>query len=350
MFDNFQRIESEYKEVEGSLANPEIVHDKKKYAELARKFSVLREFMLAIDTYRKLSKQKEELSQMLKDPLEEEMLTVIQEELKEIDERLVKIEEKVEAKFYEEETEPNRGVVVEIRQAAGGKEAALFAAELLRMYTRYAENKGWKLEVLDLSPTDLGGIKGVIFGVKGQGAYAHMKFESGVHRVQRIPETEAGGRIHTSTVTVAVLKEPEDVELKIDPKDLKIETFRSSGAGGQHVNTTDSAVRAIHLPTGITVVCQDERSQIKNRDKAMRVLRARLMETMLKNQEDTISQERKSQVGTGERSEKIRTYNFPQRRVTDHRGPFTIYRLEEFLDGNLDLIITSLILQARKKI
>ena len=252
--------------------------------------------------------------------------------------RLARLDKAIDQKHQEQ-----------IRQAAGGKESALFASELLRMYTKYAEVKGWKLEILSLHPTDLGGIKEVSFGVKGKGAYAHFRFESGVHRVQRVPETEAGGRIHTSTVTVAVLKEPEEIELKIDPKELKIETFRASGAGGQHVNMTDSAVRITHLPTGISVSCQDERSQIKNREKAMRVLRARLMEYEISRRDSEISSQRKHQVGSGERSEKVRTYNFPQRRVTDHRIPISIYQLEDFLNGDMDIIIKPLILHFRKK-
>ncbi len=349
MREDFEKIEYQYHTLESFLACGDAMADMKKYTESVRKFSMLESLVFAISNYRKLEKQKTEVEVLLKESSDEQILKVAAEELEEITLRMQRIEEGIEEKLYEEDTEPSRGVIVEIRQAAGGKESGLFAAELLRMYTKYAESKGWKVEVLTTHDIELGGIKEVVFAVKGDGAYAHFKFESGVHRVQRVPETEAGGRIHTSTVTVAVLKEPEEIELNIDPKDLKIDTFRAGGAGGQHVNKTDSAVRITHLPTGFVVVCQDERSQGRNKEKAMRVLRAKIMEEQAQRQENMISSERRIQVGGGERSEKIRTYNFPQRRVTDHRGSITIYRLEEFLNGDLDLVIKPLIIATRKK-
>ncbi len=350
MLEDLEKIEAEYKQIESLLADPNAVSNQQRYAKLAKRHSELKDFVLAISNYKKLLEQKSELERIFQDSsVDKELLEVASQELEEVKQRLAGIEEAIEEKMYEEETEPDRGVILEIRQAAGGKEAALFASELFRMYTRYTEIKNWKLEVLSIHPTDLGGIKEVSLGINGKGAYAHLKFERGVHRVQRVPETEAGGRIHTSTVTVAVLKEPEEIELKIEPKELKIETFRASGHGGQHVNMTDSAVRITHLPTGITVSCQDERSQIKNKAKAMRVLRARIMEYETSRRDSEISSQRKKQLGSGERSEKIRTYNFPQRRVTDHRIPVSIYKLEDFLGGDMDMIIKPLILHFRKR-
>ncbi len=350
MFKEIEKIENEFKELSLKLSSQEVFLDKENYQRLAKRFSFLEGLVKLIKEYKDLLKQRKELENILREEKEDEdFLKLAQEELEQIQKKLKNIEEEIEEKIYEEEEEPERTAIVEIRPAAGGQEASLFSADLFRMYSKYITKKNWEMEVLDSQPTELGGFKEVIFAVKGRGSYAHFRFESGVHRVQRVPITESGGRIHTSTVTVAVLKEPKEVELKIEPKDLKIETFRASGHGGQHVNVTDSAVRITHLPSGISASCQDERSQIKNREKALRILKARLLNYQKKKQIEGIDAERRKQVGTGERSEKIRTYNFPQRRVTDHRGPITIYRLGEILEGDLDLIIKPLILRERKK-
>ena len=350
MFKEIEKIENEFKELSLKLSSQEVFLDKENYQRLAKRFSFLEGLVKLIKEYKDLLKQRKELENILREEKEDEdFLKLAQEELEQIQKKLKNIEEEIEEKIYEEEEEPERTAIVEIRPAAGGQEASLFSADLFRMYSKYITKKNWEMEVLDSQPTELGGFKEVIFAVKGRGSYAHFRFESGVHRVQRVPITESGGRIHTSTVTVAVLKEPKEVELKIESKDLKIETFRASGHGGQHVNVTDSAVRITHLPSGISASCQDERSQIKNREKALRILKARLLNYQKKKQIEGIDAERRKQVGTGERSEKIRTYNFPQRRVTDHRGPITIYRLGEILEGDLDLIIKPLILRERKK-
>ena len=350
MLKEFEKIEREFKDISLKLTLKEVLSNREEYQRLAKRFSFLEGLVKLIKEYKDLVKQRKDLKDILQEKKEDkDFLNLAEEELAKIEERLKTIEEEVEEKIYQEEEDPERTAIVEIRPAAGGQEAGLFSADLFRMYSKYVSKKGWQLEVLDSQPTELGGFKEVIFAVRGRGCYSHFKFESGVHRVQRVPVTESSGRIHTSTVTVAVLKEPKEVELNIDPKDLKIETFRASGHGGQHVNVTDSAVRITHLPSGISASCQEERSQIKNREKALRILKARLLDYERTRQIQGIEAERRKQVGTGERSEKIRTYNFPQRRVTDHRGPITVYRLEEVLEGDLDLIIKPLIVQERKK-
>ena len=349
MFDKLAKIETEHKEIATQLASQEVLADKEKYQRLAKRFSFLEDVIKLIKEYRNLLKQRDDLQHMLANRDEgKELREMAQQELPQVEEKIQRVEEDIEEKIYEQESEPDRTAIVEIRPAAGGQESSLFSGDLFRMYSKYAVTKGWQVEVLGSQPTEIGGFKEVIFAVKGKGAYAHFKFESGVHRVQRVPVTESGGRIHTSTVTVAVLKEPSQLEVQIDPKDLQIDTYRSKGAGGQHVNVTDSAVRITHTPSGIVATCQDERSQIKNREKALRILKARILEYEKRVQTQGIESERRRQIGTGDRSEKIRTYNFPQRRVTDHRGPITVYRLEETLEGNLDLIIKQLILRERK--
>ncbi|HBS59195.1 MAG TPA: peptide chain release factor 1, partial [Firmicutes bacterium] len=285
----------------------------------------------------------EDSREMLREKLDAEMKELVQMELEELKSREEELQEELRILLLPKDPNDDKNVIVEIRGGAGGEEAALFAADLLRMYTRYAERQGWRTEILDASPTDIGGFKEVIFLIEGDGAFSRLKYESGVHRVQRVPDTEASGRIHTSTVTVAVLPEAEEVDIEINPNDLRIDTYCAGGAGGQHVNKTESAVRITHLPTGIVVQCQDEKSQIKNRDKAMRVLRARVLEQAQAAAHAELADARKSQVGTGDRSERIRTYNFPQGRVTDHRVGITLHKLDMVLEGDLDDIINVLI-------
>ena len=347
---NIEKLKAEHEEVSGELSLPETIKDREKYQRLAKRFSFLEKVIKLLETRESYLKEKEHLESILADSKEdEEVKGLAQEELPALEKKIEGITEEVEDQIFQED-EPDRDIIIEIRSAAGGEEAALFAASLFKMYSRYIERKGWKLEVLSSSPTEIGGFKEIVFSVKGKGVYTHLKFESGVHRVQRVPTTESGGRIHTSTTTVAVLVEPREVDLKINPDDLRIDTYRASGAGGQHVNVTDSAVRITHIPTGVVVACQDERSQMKNRAKAMRVLKARIMEKLQEKEEAKVSASRKVQVGTGERSEKIRTYNFPERRVTDHRINFTLYRLEAVLEGELDEVVKKLIKAERQKI
>ncbi len=347
---NFDKLKQEYDKISKQLGSPELLKNQKEYARLAKRFSYLEKILKLSETRQKYLKESEHLKQLGSDSREpEEMRKLAQEELKELEEKLAKIDKEIEDKIFEAD-EPDYDVIIEIRSAAGGNEAALFCASLFKMYSRYAEAKGWKQEILSSHLTEIGGFKEVYFSLKGKAVWRHLKFESGVHRVQRVPVTESGGRIHTSTVTVAVLIEPKEVELKINPEDLKIDTYRASGAGGQHVNVTDSAVRMTHLPTGVVVTCQDERSQIKNRAKALRVIKARIMQKLMDDEANKMSQARRIQVGSGERSEKIRTYNFPERRVTDHRINFTLHKLESILEGDLDEITERLIAEERKKI
>jgi len=309
----------------------------KRYAELGHVVSKYREYKGVVSKLR-------QAREILESESDEEMRQLAHEELRALEPQLEELEAQIKLLLLPKDPNDNRNVIVEIRAGAGGEEASLFAAVLFRMYMRYAERKGWTTEMLSSSETGLGGFKEVIFRIEGEGAYSLLKYESGVHRVQRVPVTEASGRIHTSTATVAVLPEAEEVDVHIDPDDLKIDTFRASGAGGQYVNMTDSAVRITHLPTGIVVTCQDERSQLKNRVKAMQLLRAKLYEMELKKQEDELAAERKGQIGTAERSERIRTYNYPQNRVTDHRIGLTLYKLDQILDGDLDELIEALVM------
>jgi len=347
---NVEKLRQEYQQLSQQLSDQAVINDRQRYKELAKRFSYLEKIIKLLQTKENYAKEKLHLEGILSDTKEPpEMKQLAEEEIKELAKKIEETEEEIEDKIFSE-NEPEHDVIIEIRSAAGGEESALFAVSLFKMYSHYAERNSWKQEMLSSSLTELGGFKEVIFSVKGKGAWARLKFESGVHRVQRVPATEAGGRIHTSTATVAVLVEPKEVDMKINPEDLKIDTFRSSGAGGQHVNVTDSAVRITHLPTNTVVTCQDERSQIKNREKAMRVIKARIMENVIRQELDKITASRRVQVGSGERSEKIRTYNFPERRVTDHRIDLTIYRLEEILEGNLDLVTKELVKEERKQI
>lgn len=347
---DIKKLEEEYQKISQGLSSSEIFKDRERYQKITKRFSFLEKVINLGKKQKELIKEQEKLKEIISNPKEDgELKLLASEELKSIEEELKNLDRKIENLIFEE-TQPQRDIIIEIRAAAGGEEAALFSADLFKMYSRYIEKKGWRLEVLSSHPTEIGGFKEVIFSVKGRSAYSYLKFESGVHRVQRVPVTEAGGRIHTSTVTVAVLVEPEDVELKIKDDELKIDTFRASGAGGQHVNRTDSAVRITHLPTGIVVSCQDERSQIKNRAKALRILKAKLLKKKQDEEQNKIVSERRQQVGTGERSEKIRTYNFPEQRVSDHRINLTLYKLEAILNGELDEIIEALLKNEKSKI
>ena len=344
MFENLSVFENRYEELNLKLYDPTVAADREQYAALMKEH---KEITPIVEHYRALKKAEADAAgaqQLLDDPdSDKELRQMAAEELNAAREDAARIAEELKILLLPRDPNDERSVIVEIRGGAGGEEAALFAYNLYRMYTMYAEKRGWKTEIVNLNETELGGFKEVSFTIDGDGAYSRLKFESGVHRVQRVPETETQGRIHTSTATVAVLPEADEGELELDPKDLQIDTFRSSGAGGQHINKTSSAIRVTHLPTGTVVECQDERSQYKNKDKALRVLRARLLDAKVAEQNAEIAANRRSQVGTGDRSERIRTYNYPQLRVTDHRIGLTLYRLADILNGDLDEIIDALI-------
>lgn len=344
MFEQLDQVERRLEEVTHRLCDPGVAGNPEEYRRLLQESSRLTPL---VDTYRQYKKTEQGMREaralLDESGLDEEMRQLAELELSENREKRETLAEELKILLLPRDPNDERGVIVEIRAGAGGEESALFAGSLYRMYTMYAAARGYRTEVVGVNETELGGFKEISFLVSGSGAYSRLKYESGVHRVQRVPETEAGGRIHTSTATVAVLPEAEEVEVDIDPKDLQIDTFRSSGAGGQHINKTESAIRITHLPTGLVVECQDERSQFKNRDKAMRVLRARLLESKQAEQRSAIAADRRSQVGTGDRSERIRTYNFPQGRVTDHRIGLTLYKIDSILDGELDEIIDALI-------
>ncbi|PIP19957.1 MAG: peptide chain release factor 1 [Candidatus Omnitrophica bacterium CG23_combo_of_CG06-09_8_20_14_all_41_10] len=333
MFEQLKKLESRYNELEQLLSSPEVFSDREKSNKLAKELSEIKEPVSLYREYKKILKESESMEAMLKEKHDPEFLNLAKEELKGLKVKQREVEEKIKAALTEEDKDADRDIIVEIRQGTGGDEAGLFAADLYRMYTKYAARKGWTVEFMSAVTNESGGFKEVSFAVKGKAVYKRLKLESGVHRVQRVPTTEAQGRIHTSTATVAILVEPEEVDLIIQPADLRIDTYRSSGPGGQHMQKTDSAVRVTHLPTGVVVVCQDERSQLKNKKKAMRILRAKLLDAKKEAESKKLSQERKSQIGSGDRSEKIRTYNFPDRRITDHRINFTTHRLEDVLEG-----------------
>ena len=343
MLDKLSGIEERYKELETKIADPAVIADQEQWRSLCKEHSDISPIVAKYREYRGLCDNIEEAKELLASGLDKDEKDMITEEIDITKVRIDEVTEELKILLLPKDPNDDKNVIVEIRGGAGGDEAALFAADLLRMYTMYAETQRWKCEMLSSSPTDIGGYKEVSFAINGEGAYSRLKFESGVHRVQRIPSTESGGRIHTSTVTVAVLPEVEDVEVEINQNDLRIDVFRAGGPGGQCVNTTDSAVRITHIPTGVVVSCQDEKSQHKNKDKAMKILRSRVYDIFLQEQNDAISAERKSQVGTGDRSERIRTYNYPQGRVTDHRIGLTLHRLESILNGDLDEVIDALI-------
>ncbi len=343
MLAKLEGLEARFEELERLLADPEVLADRKSWQKYAKAHQELEEVVATYREYKRVCRELEETKELLEEEADPELRELAASELAELKARKEELEERLKILLLPKDPRDEKNVIMEIRAGTGGEEAALFAADLFRMYSRYAERQGWRVEVLNTHPTDIGGFKEIVFQVTGHGAFSKLKFESGVHRVQRVPVTESGGRIHTSTATVAVLPEAEEVEVEINPQDLRIDVFCSSGPGGQSVNTTQSAVRITHLPTGIVVTCQDEKSQHKNKEKALRVLRARLLDRAQRALQGEISSMRRSQVGTGERSERIRTYNFPQGRVTDHRIGLTLYRLSEVLDGDLDEIISQLI-------
>lgn len=343
MLDKLYALEERYDELSGLLSDPEIIADQSQWQQHAKNQSGLTDIVNAFREYKQVLSGIQDAKDMLADTLEPDFRDMVEAELEELKGKKADIETELKILLIPKDPKDDKNVIMEIRGGAGGDEAALFAGDLFRMYTRYAERQGWRTEILSSNETDIKGFKEVTFSVEGQGAYSKLKFESGVHRVQRIPSTESGGRIHTSTATVAVLPEAEEVEVDIDPNDLRIDVFCSSGPGGQSVNTTQSAVRITHIPSGLVVSCQDEKSQIKNKDKGLKVLRARLLEQAEAEQHALMAGDRKSQVGTGDRSERIRTFNFPQGRVTDHRIGLTLHRLESILDGDLEEMISALI-------
>ena len=343
MLNKLKILEDKYLELSEKVADPEIISDQPTWQKLMKETSELEPIVMKYKEYRAASDLIAESKEILEEESDEDLRELAKLELSEAEASLKEKKKELKVLLVPKDPNDEKNVIVEVRGGAGGDEAALFAADLLRMYSRYAERRGWKTTLMSSNETGVGGFKEVSFMIKGKGAYSRLKYESGVHRVQRIPSTESGGRIHTSTATVAVLPEVEDVEIQLNPEDVRVDVFRASGNGGQCVNTTDSAVRLTHVPTGEVVSCQDEKSQLKNKEKAMKVLKARLYDKALSEQQKGIAEERKSQVGTGDRSERIRTYNFPQGRVSDHRINLTLYKLDSFLDGDLDEMIDALI-------
>ena len=343
MFEKIEIFDKRYSELSQRLYEPSVAADPEQYQKTMKELKSIEEIVLTYREYKRAVKSQDESIEILEESGDSDLKELAQLELDEAKQNIEKLSEKLKILLLPKDPNDERNVIVEIRGGAGGEESALFSAVLFRMYSMYAEKKGYKVEIVNANETELGGYKEISFMIEGEGAYSRFKYESGVHRVQRVPETESQGRVHTSTTTVAVLPEAEDVELEIDPKDLKIDTFRSSGAGGQHINKTSSAIRITHLPTGTVVECQDERSQYKNKDKALKVLKSRLLKEKQDKQASEIAANRKSQVGTGDRSERIRTYNYPQGRLTDHRIGLTLYKLEDILNGNLDEVIDALV-------
>ncbi|MFB3169892.1 peptide chain release factor 1 [Neobacillus sp. 179-C4.2 HS] len=345
MFDRLQSVEDRYERLNELLSDPTIINDSKKLREYSKEQSDIQETVQAYREYKDVREQLKDAKAMLEEKLDNDMRDMVKEEVNELEKQIEELEARMKFLMIPKDPNDDKNVIFEIRGAAGGEEAALFAGTLYRMYSRYAEAQGWKTELIDANPTGLGGYKEISFMINGQGAYSKLKFENGAHRVQRVPETESGGRIHTSTATVVCLPEAEDVEVEIHDKDIRFDAFASSGAGGQSVNTTMSAVRLTHIPTGIVVSIQDEKSQHKNKDKAMKVLRARVYDKFQQEAQAEYDQVRKSAVGTGDRSERIRTYNFPQNRVTDHRIGLTLQKLDQIIEGKLDEIIDALTLE-----
>ncbi|NMD70050.1 peptide chain release factor 1 [Bacillus sp. DNRA2] len=344
MFDRLQAVEDRYEKLNELLSDPEVVNDPKKLRDFSKEQADIADTVQTYRQYKDVKEQLQDAKAMLEEKLDADMREMVKEELSELETQKEELEGQLKFLLIPKDPNDDKNVIFEIRGAAGGEEAALFANSLYRMYSRYAESQGWKTELIDANPTGLGGFKEISFMITGKGAYSKLKFENGAHRVQRVPETESGGRIHTSTATVACLPEAEEVEIQIHDKDVRVDTYCSSGAGGQSVNTTASAIRVTHIPTGIVVTCQDEKSQHKNKDKAMKVLRARVYDKFLQEAQAEYDEVRKSAVGTGDRSERIRTYNYPQNRVTDHRIGLTLQKLDQIIEGKLDEIIDALII------
>jgi peptide chain release factor 1 len=342
--DNLAFVEEKFKELEEKIMDPNLINeDREEWQRVMKEHADLEPIVLKYRELKETEKQLEDSKEMLYEKLDDEMKELVKEEVKILEENLEKYQEELKILLLPKDPNDHKNVIVEIRGGAGGDEAALFAGTLFRMYVRYAERNNWKVDIMNTNEIGIGGYKEVIFMINGKGAYSRLKYESGVHRVQRVPETEASGRIHTSTATVAVLPEAEDIDIDIDPNEIRVDVFRSSGNGGQSVNTTDSAVRLTHIPTGIVISCQDEKSQLKNKDKAMKILKSRLYDMKLSEQNAEIADMKRGQVGTGDRSERIRTYNFPQGRVTDHRINLTLHKINSFIDGDLDEMIETLI-------
>lgn len=343
MLEKLDFLTDKYKDLSEKISDPEIIANNAVWTKYVKEHAEIEPVVTKYQQYKKTVSELAEAREMLADAKDKELEDLIKSEIAELSDRKEALEEELKVLLLPKDPNDEKNVFVEIRAGTGGEEAALFAGTLFRMYNRYAERRGWKAEIISANETNIGGFKEVVFMLEGKGAYSRLKYESGVHRVQRVPTTESGGRIHTSAATVAVLPEAQEVDIEINPNDLRIDVFRSSGHGGQSVNTTDSAVRITHLPTGLVVSCQDEKSQLKNKEKALKVLRARLLDMEMARQNEEIAQSRKSQVGSGDRSERIRTYNYPQGRVTDHRIGLTLYQLESFLDGDLDEMIDALV-------
>ena len=337
---SYNEIEFQYEDIERQLSDPEVISDQKKYKELTQKYTELKEFVEKYRLFKSLHSQKEEANELLADP---EMADMAKQEIIDLEEKIQKLNEDLQIFLIPKDPDDHRNAIVEIRSGTGGDEAALFAEDLLQMYQKYSEKKSWTFEIISKNLTEIGGIKEVTFMVSGQGVFSQLKYEIGTHRVQRVPATESSGRVHTSAATVAVLPEIEEIDIELNMKDIRVDTYRASGAGGQHVNKTSSAVRLTHIPTNTVVACQDERSQFQNKDKAMRILRARIYEQQVIDQQKKESELRKSQVGSGDRSEKIRTYNYPQGRVTDHRINLTLHALDKIMQGDISEIIDALI-------
>ncbi len=342
MIAKLEKVNNRFKELSELIVSPEIIADNKQYTKLAKEYSNLQPIAEAYEEYVKVNKDLVESEELLKLESDPEMRSMINENILECKNRLSELDDEIKILLLPKDDNDDKNIIMEIRGGAGGDEATLFGAELMRMYIRYAERQRWKVEILSLNETEVGGVKEASFVIKGKGVYSRLKYESGVHRVQRVPETEASGRIHTSTATVAVLPEHEEVDIEIEEKDLRIDVFRASGAGGQHVNKTESAIRITHLPTGMVVECQDERSQLKNKERAYSILKSKLYDFYQMQKDEEYAKNRKNQVGTGDRSERIRTYNYPQGRLTDHRINYTVYNLLAFLDGDLDDLIDNL--------
>ncbi len=349
LIDKLEELKERHNKVQQDLSDPAVMKDMNRFRELSQEEKDLSDTLEIYNSYNEALKQLNENEEMLKTENDGDMIEMIKQEIEGLKSSIDEYEKKLIIALLPRDPRDNRNAIMEIRAGVGGEEASLFAGDLFRMYSKYAESKGWKVSLIDSHPTELGGFKEVIFSVEGNGVYGKLKYESGAHRVQRVPTTESGGRIHTSAVTVAVLPEAEDVDIDINPSDIKMDVFHSSGAGGQNVNKVATAIRLTHVPTGIVVVCQDERSQYKNRVKAMKVLKARLYDMKIKEENEKIENERRKQVGSGDRSERIRTYNFPQNRVTDHRVNLTLYKLGEIMEGHLDELIDTLIIDIRTK-